>query len=302
MRAKRIVASLVLTSTALLAGAAGTPAALADDGTPSPSPADGAGAGPTEAGTSFDTAQLFTAGQEATADASSGDYLYWAVPVDAGRRATVKATVTYPDTSTRKGATTWQVDVYDGLRRHQSCMYGSATRTLAAADSGTTVSCTLRTVRAWAEPWSNDPLPGDYYIRLTAVRADQADLGIPMHAAVGVSTSDKGGASAVGGKLAAPLVPNAGSQYGGSGGDAGDSATPAPTDTASGDGTGTEAETVAAPANEPDGGWSSGWWTDRWLWTGGGAVLAALAGIGGYRLTRPRRDRGRRGPEAPLGY
>ncbi|PBO15571.1 hypothetical protein CLM83_29170, partial [Streptomyces albidoflavus] len=36
----------------------------------------------------------------------------------------------------------------------------------------------------------------------------------------------------------------------------------------------------------PEDGWSSGWWTDRWLWTAGGAVLAALAGIFGYTLTR----------------
>lgn len=42
-------------------------------------------------------------------------------------------------------------------------------------------------------------------------------------------------------------------------------------------------------SDEPDGGWSSGWWTDRWLWTGGGAVGAALAGVGGYHVTRPRR-------------
>jgi len=37
---------------------------------------------------------------------------------------------------------------------------------------------------------------------------------------------------------------------------------------------------------EPDGGWASGWWSDRWVWTGIGAILAALAGIGGYALTR----------------
>lgn len=292
MRAKRTFAGLLLTGVALLA-TAGAPAALADDGTPSPSQSGDAGTGPTEAGTSFRTAQFFTAGQEATADASSGDYLYWMVPIDAGLRATVKATVSFPDTSARQGATTWQVDVYDGLRRHQPCVYGSATKTLSAVAGQVTVSCTLRTVRAWAEPWSDDPLPGDYYIRVTAVSAAQADLGVPMHAAVDVSTSDKGGAAAVGGRLAAPLVPGAGTTSGDG------AAEPTPTDTASGDGS---TDTDAAPANEPDGGWSSGWWTSRWLWTGGGAVLAALAGIGGYHLSRPRYDRRPRRPDEPLGY
>ncbi|MFD4259245.1 hypothetical protein ACFWR9_16865 [Streptomyces sp. NPDC058534] len=39
-------------------------------------------------------------------------------------------------------------------------------------------------------------------------------------------------------------------------------------------------------ASEPEEGWSSGWWSARWVWTGTGAVPAALADIGGYTLTR----------------
>jgi hypothetical protein len=39
---------------------------------------------------------------------------------------------------------------------------------------------------------------------------------------------------------------------------------------------------------DPEDGWASGWWTDRWLWTAAGGVLAALAGVWGYSLTRGR--------------
>jgi hypothetical protein len=37
---------------------------------------------------------------------------------------------------------------------------------------------------------------------------------------------------------------------------------------------------------EPEDGWTSGWWSDRWVWTAAGGALAALAGVAGYRLTR----------------
>lgn len=187
------------------------------------------------------------------------------LPVDAGQRATVKAKVTLPQ-SARHGAATWQLDVYDGLRRHQACMYGARTRT-AAQDAGSVeLSCTLRTVRAWAEPWSNDPLPGSYYVRLTVVDLPKDDLGLPVHAEVDATTADTGGAHAVDGTLAAPLVPGA------------STATPqAEESTASGE---------PAALGEPDGGWSSGGWSDRWLWTAAGGLLAALAGLAGYRFTR----------------
>lgn len=38
--------------------------------------------------------------------------------------------------------------------------------------------------------------------------------------------------------------------------------------------------------SEPEDGWASGWWTDRWLWTVGGGVLGAIAAVFGYSLTR----------------
>ncbi|WP_406473354.1 hypothetical protein [Streptomyces platensis] len=263
MRTLRTLMTAVVASAGLL-GLAGT--AVADSPSPSTSAsADAEAAAPTEAGTSFRTATAIKPDQRATASASTGDYLYWVLPVDAGQRATVKAKVTLPQAA-RHGAATWQLDVYDGLRRRQSCMYGAQTRK-AAPDAGSVeLSCTLRTVRAWAEPWANDPLPGSYYVRLTVVDLPKDDLGLPVRAEIDATTADMGGAHAVDGSLAAPLVPGAAT------------ATP-------------EAEESSAPGaatalGEPDGGWSSGWWSDRWIWTAVGGVLAALAGIAGYRFTR----------------
>ncbi|MFD9206990.1 hypothetical protein ACFVZM_12000 [Streptomyces sioyaensis] len=262
MRTVRTLMTAVLASAGLF-GMAGT--ALADSPSPSPSGSAGAeAAAPTEAGTSFRTATAIRPDQPATASASTGDYLYWVLPVDAGQRATVKAKVTLPQAA-RHGAATWQLDVYDGLRRRQACTYGAQTRTATKDTGSVELSCTLRTVRAWAEPWANDPLPGSYYIRLTVVDLPKDDLGLPVHAEVDATTADTGGARAVDGTLAAPLVPGA--------------STATPQD---------EESPAARPAamSEPDGGWSSGWWSDRWIWTAAGGLLAALAGIYGYQLTR----------------
>ncbi|WP_418955354.1 hypothetical protein [Streptomyces tritici] len=255
MRTARLVTAALLAGAALLAPAA--PAALADTPAPSPDPsADGATAGPTEAGTTFRTAAAFTQGQRATADASAGDYLYWVFPADAGQRTTVRATVKLPESAARHGASTWQVDVYDGLRRRQPCMYGMQTRTAAADAATVQLSCTLRPVRAWADTWSNEPLPGSYYIRLTVTRLPEQDHGLPISAQVEADAADAGGAYAVDGALAAPLGPA---------------------------GSAARAEERALAK-----GWSAGWWSDRWLWTAAGGVLGALAGVAGYALTRGR--------------
>jgi hypothetical protein len=72
----------------------------------------------------------------------------------------------------------------------------------------------------------------------------------------------------VGGALSEPLVPGVSVASAGDGG--------------------TSAAPRAPSAGEPEDGWSSGWWTDRWLWTVGGGVLAALAAVFGYSLTRSR--------------
>ncbi|SCD86981.1 hypothetical protein GA0115253_102173 [Streptomyces sp. Termitarium-T10T-6] len=164
--------------------------AVADDPSASASPA-GDEPGPTEAGTTFRTATALKQGQSGTAQASAGDYLYWVFPADAGQRPTVEATVKLPESAARRGASTWQVDVYDGLRRRQACMYGHQTRKAAADAATVELSCVLRPVRAWSEPWANDPLPGSYYIRLTVVDLPAADLGLPVGVEVRTSFKER---------------------------------------------------------------------------------------------------------------
>jgi hypothetical protein len=239
------------------------------DSSPSASPSDGSSA-PTQAGTSFRTATEIEQGQQATATGSTGDYLYWSFPADAKQRPTVKATVKLPDTHAGE---TWQLDVYDGLRRRQACQYGAQTRAAAQGASSVDLACTLRTVRGWAEPWSNDPLPGTYYVRLTVIDLAASDLGLPVSTEVRVDSKDMGGSAAVDGSLAKPLVP-------------GIAVTDASDDSASSDTADDSSASAVLSAVKPEDGWSSGWWSDRWVWTGVGAVLAALAGIGGYALTR----------------
>ncbi|GAA0310250.1 hypothetical protein GCM10009540_32150 [Streptomyces turgidiscabies] len=263
----------VLGSAVLLLGLAATPAVA--DASPSPSPSDGSSA-PTSAGTSFRTATEIDQGQQATASGSAGDYMYWSFPADSGQRPTVKATVKLPDTHASE---TWQLDVYDGLRRRQACQYGAQTRTAASGTASVELACILRTVRAWSEQWANDPLPGTYYVRLTAVNLPTSDLGLPVGAEVRVDSKDIGGAAAVDGSLAEPLVPGIAvkSEKSENSDDADDSST----------------ASAVLSSIEPDDGWSSGWWSDRWVWTAIGGALAALAGVGGYALTRgsgrPRR-------------
>ncbi|MEU1705379.1 hypothetical protein ABZ478_08240 [Streptomyces sp. NPDC005706] len=249
----------VLGAALLALGLAAGPAAA--DATPSPSASDD-GKAPTRAGTSFRTATEIEQGQRATASGSTGDYLYWSFPADAEQRPTVAATVKLPETH---GAQTWQLDVYDGLRRRQSCQYGAATRTAGQGTSSVELACVLRTVRAWSEPWANDPLPGTYYVRLTVVDLASADLGQPVSTEIRVDSKDIGGAAAVDGSLTKPLVPGI-----------------AVTSEAEKDGS----KSAVLSSIEPDDGWSSGWWSDRWVWTAIGGILAALAGIGGYALTR----------------
>ncbi|GAA0472803.1 hypothetical protein ABZ951_17965 [Streptomyces sp. NPDC046215] len=232
MRRTRVTAAALLVGAALLASAA--PAAAED--------------APTEAGTTFRTATAVEQGQKATANASTGDYLYWQFPAGAGQKMTAKATVNLPEAASRHGAATWQLDVFDGLRRRQACASGEATQRASAQDTSVTLTCTLRTVRPWSERWANDPLPGAYYLRLTVTDTPDQDLGLPVKAEVTADAKDTGGARAEGGELGAPLH--------------------------------------AAAVKEPESGWNGGWWSDRWAWTVGGTVLGALAAVGGYTLTR----------------
>lgn len=267
LRTTRAFAGALLAGLALLTSAG---AAVADDPSASPSASEDVAA-PTEAGTTFRTATALQQNQRATAEASTGDYLYWVFPADAGQRATVKAKITLPESATRHGASTWQVDVYDGLRRRQACMYGRQTGKAAADAPAVELTCVLRTVRAWSEPWADDPLPGSYYVRLTVVDLPSADLGLPVRTEVEITAADKGGAGDVDGTLAKPLVPGV------------SSVEQASDDSADG---GEDASSKVSLGSEPEDGWASGWWTDRWLWTIGGGVLGALAALFGYSLTR----------------
>lgn len=257
MRAVRVL------SAALLAlGLAAAPAAADSSPSPEASRDDGA---PTRAGTSFRTATEVEQGQTATARASTGDYLYWSFPADAGQRPTVRASVKLPE---RHAAETWQIDVYDGLRRRQACQYGAQTRTAGTDAASVELECVLRTVRAWSEPWANDPLPGTYYVRLTVLRLSTDDLGQPVETELRVESKDMGGAAAVDGSLSEPLVPGVASRPEAEADD--------------------DSPSAVLAGLEPEDGWTSGWWSDRWLWTAAGGALAALSGVAGYRLTRGR--------------
>ncbi|WP_254552526.1 peptidase [Kitasatospora sp. MMS16-BH015] len=260
------------------------PAALAASPSPSSSASSsvstsaspGSAAAPaTTAGTSFLTATKLVAGQDATVAASTGDYLYWAFSASEGQTDTVQVNVSLPPTTDRHGPQTWSVEVFDGLRRRQACTAGPQDVTADPATASVRLNCTLRQVRSWAEPWSGDPLPGTYYVRLSLPDANPQDLG--LSAQVEVHIAAKGNvdnAQPEGGEFKAPLVPPAASAA---------PAAPAP-----------------APAETH---WYSdlfSGWNTRWFWTIGGAGLAALAGIGGYTLTR--HPRGHRHSARPPQY
>jgi hypothetical protein len=255
MRTPRILAAAALVAGALLA-VAGPAAADDPTGTPTDSgtatataSGDSSDAAPTEAGTNFRTATVIAQGTQATASASAGDYLYWQFPADTGQNVTVNATVTFPAGAVRHGPSTWQVDVYDGLRRRQPCRYGAQTRSAAPDATSVALVCHLRTVRSWSEQWSNDPLRGAYYVRLTVLDLPQTDLGQPVQAAVEATSDGTAGRQAVDGSVT-PVV------------------------------------TGSGPSIAPAGGWAGTWWSPRWLWTGGGGLLAVLAALGAHRLAR----------------
>ncbi|MCO5996349.1 hypothetical protein [Actinoallomurus rhizosphaericola] len=222
------------------------------------------------AGTSFLTATTVKPGQSVRLSASTGDYLYWSFAAAAGQTDRIAVTVALPTDSARLGTATWNVDVFDGLRRRQACTAGPQTVTAQSGAAKVALQCTLRQIRSWAEPWSSDPLPGTYYVRLSATDLPEQGLGLPIDVRLRISAKH-GNAEPQGAHLKAPLSPavNPG-------------ATLAPD---------------AAPSVEPSAvssapkplqrarSWFS-WPSTRWWWTIGGGVLAAVAGVAGYSLTR----------------
>ncbi|GIJ38177.1 peptidase [Micromonospora andamanensis] len=252
------------TAAALIAaGVALTPGTVLAAPTPTPSPG---AVTVTKAGTSYLSATPVAAGQPVRVAASTGEYLYWSFPAAAGEIHEITATVTLAQN--RSGRSTWTVEVFDGLRRRQACTAGAQTPTADASARTVGIGCTLRRVRPWAEPWSGDPLPGTYYVRLAVVDVPETDLGLPIDVDLLVSTTDDAGTSADDGRLEAALVPptSAGSVL--------------------------AAEPTVAPEGDGDDGWNlslTGWLPEagsRWLWTTAGGMLAAVAGVVGFALTR----------------
>lgn len=281
------------------------PATVAAAASPTPTPASspsasasasGSSAPVTTSGNSFLTATALAAGQDASVDASTGDYLYWAFPAAEGQTPTATLTVTLPAAADRHGPQTWTAEVFDGLRRRQACTAGTQSATAAPTATSLTVSCTLRQIRAWAEPWSGDPLPGTYYVKLSLADAPAPDLGLPATVQLHIaSTGGADDAQPEGGSLKAALVPpvNAGATLA-----PGATAVPSPSPSATTSAGSTGRVTAAAPSARATH-WYSDWfsqWNTRWGWTLAGGALAALAGVAGYSLTR--HPRGRRRPPA----
>jgi hypothetical protein len=242
--------------------------AAADGATPSPGATT-----VTTAGTSFLTAKAIDPGQPVRLTASTGDYLYWSFNATAGQTGDVAITVTLPPSKSRHGASTWAVDVFDGLRRRQACTAGAQTPSAAAGDASVALGCTLRRVRPWAEPWSGDPLPGTYYVRLAVTNLPEQDRGLPVQVDLLVGAEDESGTAPEDGNLKAPLVP---------------AAKPGATLAAEPGPAADEAD------RDGDKGWFDGWFdafSARWIWTSAGGILASVAGVVGFALTRRPRHR-----------
>ncbi|MEV1290052.1 peptidase [Micromonospora sp. NPDC049679] len=235
-------------------------AATADPASPTPSPG---AVTVTKAGASFLTATSVAAGVPVKLTGSTGDYLYWSFTASAGEVNDVAASVTLPS---RHTGSTWTIDVFDGLRRRQACTAGSQSPTVTGAQTTASLGCTLRRVRPWAEPWSGDPLPGTYYVRLSVVDLPEQDLGLPIQVEMMISATADGDGQPEDGDLKAPLVPTVAS------------------------GTVLAADASPPGVEQED---EQGWFPDfssRWIWTAAGGILAAVGGVVGFGLTRrPRR-------------
>ncbi len=251
-------------ATATLALATAGPAFAGGKTSPRPSATIGT------AGTSFLTATTVRPGQSVRLSASTGDYLYWSFAGAAGQTDRIAVTLSLPNGGDRLGAVTWNVDVFDGLRRRQACTAGPQTVTAQSGTAKVALRCTLRTIRSWAESWSSDPLPGTYYVRLAATDLPEQSLGLPVDVRLRISARN-GNAEPSGAHLKAPLSPpvNPGATVAP---DAMPSADPSAVSSAP-----KPVQRVKSWYRRP---------STRWWWTIGGGVLAAIAGVVGYSLTR----------------
>ncbi|NMO52403.1 peptidase [Actinoplanes sp. TBRC 11911] len=218
------------------------------------------------AGTSFLTAAEVAPDRPAQVAAVTGDYLYWSFSATAGQQPTVSAAVTLPPAADRHGAQAWTIEVFDGLRRRQPCVAGEQSPVVTADATDVTLGCSLRQVRSWAEPSDGDPLPGTYFVRLSSTEMPEQDLGLPVKVNLSL-VAPKGDTGGDQGTLAAPL-----NQINRPGSVVADA--PAPEASAA-------PETDSSSSFLPD-------FSSRWIWTTGGGVLAAVAGLTGFSFTRRR--------------
>ena len=218
------------------------------------------------AGTTFLTATALAPGQPVQVAAVTGDYLYWSFIAEAGQQPELTAKVTLPAAADRSLPESWIVEVFDGLRRRQPCVAGDQSPVAAADATEVTLGCKLRQVRSWAEPSDLDPLPGQYFVRLSSTELPEKDLGLPVQVELSLAapTGDTGDDQ---GKLSAPLT-----QVNRPGAVVTDQ--PAPTASADPD----DGSTFALPS-----------FSSRWVWTASGGILAAVGGLVGFSWTRRRR-------------
>jgi hypothetical protein len=217
------------------------------------------------AGTTFLTATALTPDQPARVAAVTGDYLYWSFTAQAGQQPELTARVTLPPPADRGGPESWIVEVFDGLRRRQPCVAGDQSPVAEAGATEITLGCRLRQVRSWAEPSDLDPLPGQYFVRISSTELPEKDLGLPVQLELSLA-APTGSTGDDQGKLSAPLT-----QVNRPGAVVTDA--PAPTASAERD-----RSTFALPE-----------FSSRWVWTAAGGILAAVGGLVGFSWTRRRR-------------
>jgi hypothetical protein len=225
-------------------------------------------------GTSFLGAGTLELGKEARWSASQGEYLYWQFPAKAGKEIHAKVDLELASGNARTGPVTYRIEIYDGLRRRQPCVEGKQVATAQKSDTRIGLTCTPRTVRDWAEPWSTDPLPGMYFVRIAAINVPDLDAGAATKVTVRVDTKDGDDQVPTSDrKLADPLVPitKAGSVLK----------------------SGQTADTRSVAWDQEEDHWYQWDWMDgpnaRWFWTAMATFVAVVFGILGYQLTRKKR-------------